>query len=139
MIGLRRWRPRHLLLSWAIYWGALILVTLGPAIKAATSLMRTPGSHGTAAMSVDNGTIAVSIAERGHASWSGSVGLLSLVLLLAGPPLLIWMLWLFSASRTNNAEPLLTNNTRAREIHAAEPRNGIVDTSTSKYPQREEL
>jgi hypothetical protein len=139
MKRLRRWRPRHLLLSWCVYWIGLGLFTLRPAIDAALKLSRQSGSHGTAVVSFDNSVLSASITEGGRALWSGSITLLSLALLLAGPPLLLWLVWLFSASRTNNADPLLTNHPRAREIHAAEPRNGIVDTSTSKYPQREEL
>lgn len=53
--------------------------------------------------------------------------------------LLLWQVWLFGTSRTNNADEIaLKKETRRSELNATEPRIGIVDTSTSKRRAREE-
>ncbi|HUQ98747.1 MAG TPA: hypothetical protein VM166_04775 [Gemmatimonadaceae bacterium] len=125
----RRWRPRHLLLAWGAYWVGLILVTLGPAITALMRMSEDPNSHGAASAAFGNGVISMTVTQAGVATYSGSVSLLTLVLLAGAPPLIIWVLWLLAAARTNNAgEP----GVRQNELHAADPRIGIVDASNSK-------
>lgn len=107
--SLRSFRPRHLLLSWCAYWLALVLVTVGPALLA------------------------------GKTTWAGSISILTLVLLVAGPPLVLWFFWLAASARTNNAEKNTTNGRNAqRQLHATDSPAGIVDTSTSKRRTREE-
>jgi len=56
------------------------------------------------------------------------------------PPAVLWLAWLASSSRTNNADGNALN-TRAEQtqLQAKEPRIGIVDTSTSKRRSREEI
>lgn len=137
----RRWRPGHLLLSWCLYWVALILVKLGPAIVLGWRLSR-PGHTGSVNASVTDGIVSANMVDAGRTVWAGSVPFGHLVLLVAGPPLVIWLVWLIGAARTNNAgENALKNQPRARELSATEPRTGIIETSstsTSKRRTREE-
>jgi hypothetical protein len=129
----RRWRPRHLLLAWLAYWVGLILVTLRPAIAAILRMSRDPNSHGSASAGFTNDILNVTVAQSGSPIYTGSVSLLTLVLLAAGPPLIIWLMWLVAASRTNNAGDVsVRSDTRRSEINAADPRIGIVDASNSK-------
>ena len=137
---LRRWRPWHLLLAWSVYWVALIVLKLGPAIAAGWRISR-PGRHGSVSMSVTNGILSANLIEDARTVWSGASSLSHVALLAALPPLLIWMVWAIGAARTNNAgDNVLKTQRRDRELSATEPRIGIIDTSssTSKRKTREE-
>ena len=139
MISLRRWRPRHLLFAWCAYWTGLVLVALWPAIAAAWRISR-PGAHGSASAGFGDGVLTATISDAGQTMWTGSISFLSLSLLLTIPPLLLWLAWLASSSRMNNAdENALNNRMGRRELQAKEPRIGMVDTSTSKRRSREEI
>jgi hypothetical protein len=96
-------------------------------------MSRDPNSHGSASAGFTNDILNVTVAQSGSPIYTGSVSLLSLVLLAAGPPLIIWLVWLVAASRTNNAgEATVRSATPRNEINAADPRIGIVDASNSK-------
>jgi hypothetical protein len=137
----RRWRPSHLLLAWCLYWVALIAVKLGPAIATAWRISR-PGHTGSVNASVTDGIVSMNMVEAGHTVWTGAVPFGHLVLLVAGAPLVIWLVWMIGVSRTNNAgESALKNQRSTRELSATEPRIGIIETSstsTSKRRTREE-
>jgi hypothetical protein len=90
---LRRWQAKHLLLAWGVYWVALVLVALHSAIGAAVRALNAPKGHGTIGASVDNGTFTLKIASD-TVHWSGSTSLTAMALWFAGPPLLLWLLWL---------------------------------------------
>jgi hypothetical protein len=136
----RWWRPRNLLVAWSAYWVGLILVKLSPAIAAGWRLSRQPQVHGDAGVSFGDGGIGAHIAQAGQTTWAGSVSFLSLVLLIAIPPLVLWFIWLIGASRTNNAEHTGVNAHKAqRNLYAADSRTEIIDSSTSKRRTREEI
>ncbi len=135
----RRWRPRHLLLAWCAYWVGLILVTLWPAIAAGWRMSQQTDGHGSVNASMTNGILTANIIDSGRTAWTGSISFLSLVLLVTVPPLLLWLVWLTGASRTNNAERVpLKNRATPAGLNAPEPRIGITDTTTSKRRAREE-
>jgi hypothetical protein len=139
MLSLRRWRPRHLLLAWCAYWTGLVLVALWPAITALWRMSR-PGRHGSVSAGFGDGVLTATISDAGQTMWSGSISFLMLSLLVAIPPLLLWLAWLARSSRMNNAdENALNARARQRELQAKETRIGIVDTSTSKRRSREEI
>src|SRR4051812_46431290 len=135
----RRWRPRHLWVAWLVYWAGLSLVKLGPAITALVRMSRDPNSHGTASAGFANDMLSLTVTHAGAPGYTGSISLFSLVLLVAGPPLVIWLVWLVMVSRTNNAgdTPVRRINSR-NELPAAEPRKGIVDASNPKRSALEE-
>lgn len=93
MIGLiRRWRPRHLLLSWISYWLLLAGVTLGqavPAILKATSA----GGKGSINGSFGDQGLSLTVLADGATQWSGSASFTTIALWLVGPPLLLWLVW----------------------------------------------
>jgi hypothetical protein len=116
-----------------------VLVTLSPAISTLWRISR-PGQHGSASAGFGDGRISATISDAGQTMWSGSISFLMLSLLVAIPPLLLWLAWLASSSRTNNAdENALSTRAEQRQLQAKEPRIGIVDTSTSKRRSREEI
>jgi hypothetical protein len=86
---LRRWRPRHLLASWIVYWVLLVAITLGKAILAAWRVTHLPDGHGNISAGFSDGVFNLVIAESGKTVWQGSASLLSIALLVAGPPLVL--------------------------------------------------
>ncbi|HEX6059965.1 MAG TPA: hypothetical protein VFZ11_13225 [Gemmatimonadaceae bacterium] len=77
---LRRWSHRELLGSWVAYWIGLIAVVAAPAFLEWWRLQRT-GAHGSVSVTVDAGAVEMAL-------W------------IAGPPLLVFVLWLLARPRT---------------------------------------
>ena len=90
---LSRWRAKHLLVSWIVYWVALVVVSLHSALAAATRALSAPNGHGSIGASVDGGNVILKITTDGR-TWTGSTSFTTMVLWFAGPPLLLWLLWL---------------------------------------------
>lgn len=95
LFSLSRWRPGHLLLSWVVYWIALLAAALGPAVPSILRATR-PGGHGEIAASFNDTVFSFVVKESGRTTWSGSVHMLTAALWIAVPPLIIWMLWLYT-------------------------------------------
>ncbi len=88
---LQRWHPRHLLASWAAYWVALLAIVLGPSIARWWELQRE--------------------ARHGRVTFRYEANGLETALWIAGPPLLLWVLWLAARPRrehvaTSRDEPV---------------------------------
>jgi hypothetical protein len=138
-LSLRSWRPRHLLAAWCAYWAGLAVVTLWPAIAAGWRISQQ--AHGKASVfaGFNNDIINATIVDSGKTTWAGSITFVHLALLIAGPPLLLWLIWLMRASRTNNAEePGALDHGRQRELYESDSQTQIFDSSTSKRGTREE-
>jgi hypothetical protein len=90
---LRRWQAKHLLLAWAVYWVALILVGLHSALGMALRALTAPSGHGTIGASVDNDNFVLKVTTDGG-TYVGSTSLTTAVLWFAGPPLLLFLGWL---------------------------------------------
>jgi hypothetical protein len=80
VISFRHWQPRHLFRSWIAYWLALLAVVAGRPLLEYWRISRSASKHGTVGF-----------------SYSG--GLLPLALWIAGPPLVLFLLWLATRSR----------------------------------------
>lgn len=94
-------------------------------------------THGSANGSVTDGIISANISESGQTMWSGSISFTHLVLLVAIPPLVLWIVWLLGTSRTNNAGEIeREKRMKQRGLNAPEPRIGIIDTSSSSTSKR---
>jgi hypothetical protein len=133
------WRPRNLLLAWCGYWAVLLVITLGRAIVTVKHLVGDPNSHGSAGISFGDGRFVAHITQGGQSVWTGSVSVLTLAMLVAVPPLLLWLMWLVGTSRTNNAEQRVVNDpARRQELYATDSRTEIIESSTSKRRAREE-
>ena len=84
--------------------------------------------------------LTATISDAGLTKWSRVDFVFDAFLLVAIPPLVLWLAWLASSSRTNNAdENALDTRAEQRQLQAKEPRIGIVDTSTLKRRSREEI
>jgi hypothetical protein len=133
----RRSRPGQLLLTWCAYWVGLTVVTLGPAILAGWRMSQHTNGHGSANANMGNGSLSANIVDDGRTVWSGSISVLTLALLIAVPPLILWLVWLAGSSRTKHADETATDSRKLqRELSAAEPRIGIIEASTSTSTRR---
>jgi hypothetical protein len=66
------------------------------------------------------------------------MSILNLTLLIAVPPLVLWLVWLLGPSRTNNADQSqLDARAKWGELHATSSRPERLDVSTSKRDARE--
>jgi hypothetical protein len=104
--------------------------------------MSRPDAHGSANVSFTNDILSATIADGAKTVWSGSISFLTLALLVAVPPLLIWLVWIVGSARTNHATGIARKTGQGRaELYAPEPGigiNGISTPSTSKRQAREE-
>ena len=98
-LSLRRWKPGQLLLGWATYWAGLVGVTLSPAIAATGRATHLPDGHGSVSASFNNTVLSYSVIEDGVKTWVGTTPLSTALLWVVGPPLLLWIVWLFVRER----------------------------------------
>ena len=107
MFRLERWRAGALLGTWAAYWAALVGVTIGPGLLAAWRLTHQPGSHGNMSASVDAGRLLLNVNDVGGAGnvWTFSTSITAALAWIAGPPLILWLIWLLSRPRRDVAPP----------------------------------
>ena len=99
MLSLRRWRPGHLLASWAAYWAGLAGVTLGPLALRAYRVTQLPDGHGTISATFDNGLMVFKVAEQGANTFVATMPFSVAIMWIVGPPLALWLLWLAVRSR----------------------------------------
>src|SRR5918993_4769260 len=90
---LRRWQAKHLLLSWVAYWIVLALMVLRPAIAMVLRALNAPKGLGSISAGVADGIATLTVFAKGQ-TWTGSTSLTSLALWIAGPPLVLWLVWL---------------------------------------------
>lgn len=93
MSFLRRWQARHLLVAWIVYWVLLVGVSMRSVIAAAMRALNAPHGLGSLSASVDGGNFVVKAAV-GSDTWSRSMSLTTMMLWFAGPPLLLFLVWL---------------------------------------------
>src|SRR5262245_1236811 len=91
-----RWRVSTLLFSWFVFWTALIIVKLGPAILAGWRAIR--GAGGITASAGDS-MLSLTITEHGATTWSGSESIILVIVWTFAPPLLLFLLWIVGAER----------------------------------------
>jgi hypothetical protein len=72
-----------------------VLVTIAPGLPVLWRVTR-PGAHGSASVSVDNGVLKLLISDAATAVWTRDIGLGTIALWVAVPPLVLWALWLWS-------------------------------------------
>ena len=80
MIPFRQWQARHLFRSWVVYWAALLAVIAWRPLLEYWRISRSATKHGT-----------VSVGYSG--------GMLPMALWIAGPPLVMFLIWLATRSR----------------------------------------
>ena len=91
--SLSRWRARHLLVAWTVYWVGLIVIGLHTAIGAANRALSAPKGLGSISASVADGNFVLKMTSEAEV-WVGTMSLTTMALWFAGPPLLLFLLWL---------------------------------------------
>ncbi len=99
---LARWKVRHLFGAWLGYWAVLAATTLAPAAVAIWKLSQL-GAKGTASINAGDGGLHAIISTPASTLWEVSVPLTTVVLAVAGPPLVLWLCWLLAASAPSDA------------------------------------
>jgi hypothetical protein len=100
----RSMSPKKLFASWVGYWVLLIAVGLGPAFAAIWQATRAGPDKGSFSLSMGSDGFALSVVKAGATIYSKSIHLLPLALLVAGPPLLLWVLWFANRSKRNTPD-----------------------------------
>lgn len=134
----RQFRVRNLLLAWSGYWLALIVVGLSPAILAISRAARAGPGHGNVNAGIsDAGGMYATVVQNGVTTFSGSVPRLTVMLLLAIPPLVMWAVFLIAASRTINAGESALGKKNVVQIDAGEASLFGSSSPTLKRETRE--
>jgi hypothetical protein len=133
MFRLSQWRPRELLIAWIAWWVAVPLATLGKAILIIQRIASDHGAQSSISLNGGDAGLSMSIVDAGKTIWTGSVGLLPAVLVMAVPPLLLWLAWLRArprGGRLSTEAPNLLNE--PLDIPRAESRDKTYDNSSRK-------
>ena len=104
--SIRRWGVGSLVGAWAGYWVALGAVTLAPFAKWMWDINRVPGVHGSAALSAGDAGVTLTAIKEGVTVYTGVAPLTDLALWIAGPPLVLWLVWLVLGPSRREAEAL---------------------------------
>jgi hypothetical protein len=104
-LSFRRWGARQLVLSWLAYWVALVLIGLGPALLAIWRVTGLPEGRGSVSANIGDGRAQLTVIREGTTIWSGSMGVTPLLLLVVGPPLALWIVWLLTRPKREPAAP----------------------------------
>lgn len=119
--SIREWRPAHLFGAWVSYWVILAGVTLARPLRLLSQL-RGGNAHGTASAHFDNALLTVHV-EVGRQVWEASAHLGTICGWLAGPPLVIWAVYMAtrpSQTALHSAPAPALGATSAREVGAGE-------------------
>jgi hypothetical protein len=99
-LSLRQWRPRHLLMSWVVYWVILIGIGLGRSLAAIARIIGKPDADGsTISAGVNDGVFTITVTDPSGAVVEQTLSVMSMVLWFAIPPLLIWAVWMALSRR----------------------------------------
>lgn len=107
-----RWSARGLLAAWSIYWVALLAIGGRSLMRIISFASSAPKGRGTVTAGLNDGLVQVVARLDGHQVLGGSMSVMSLALLIAGPPLALWALWLIQRPRrealpSGERQPLL--------------------------------
>jgi hypothetical protein len=113
----------------------LIVVGLGPAILAIWRMSQLPHGQGSANAGVNDGVVTANVLQNGVTTWTGSISMTSLALLIALPPLAMWAVWLLASARTINAGDSSPGaESEVAQLNGGE--TGLFDTSVSTSKRR---
>lgn len=99
--SMSRWK---LFGSWLAYWALLIVVGLGPAIPPIWRATHAGPDQGSIQLSFGNGGFLLKVFDAGATIYSGSIHFLPFALLVAGPPLALWLTWRRSRSHRSSSD-----------------------------------
>ena len=80
MISIRRWQARHLFMAWGLYWVGLLAVVAARPLMEYWRITRSAGGHGSLKYTFEGDILVPSL-------W------------IAGPPLVLFLVWLATRDR----------------------------------------
>jgi hypothetical protein len=97
---LRRWKPTTLFASWVVYWTVLAVVTLTPAAIAIWRATQAPGNKSDVSLNFGSDAgFSLLVHANGQLTYGATASWMTIVLLVGGPPLLLWLAWLSQRPR----------------------------------------
>jgi hypothetical protein len=129
--SIRRLGVGHLLGAWGAYWVGLAGITLWPFVRFVLDISRHPNVHANASLSVGDAGVTLLLMRENATVWSGVAPLLSFALWVAGPPLVLWLVWLALRPSRSEAPSLHTMAQRDALPDAARNGWGMPITPTS--------
>jgi hypothetical protein len=128
--SLSRWKPRHLAAAWAAWWLGLGVVTLTKPLLEIWRLTHLPpdqAARGEISFGFSNTLMTLSMGEGGVTTYNGSVHLLTVVALIAVPPLVLFITWLSQRPRPGKAAaPAALGPPAAQPIGSSEVRKDMA-------------
>lgn len=118
-------RVRHLVVAWCAYWTALALATVGPGVAAAAILDRFKDNLTDLTVNLGTGGIIVTLTRASAPIWDLTATIPELALWLAGPPLVLWGLWLARGVRARVAAGTTAVALEAGEMPTVAARDGV--------------
>jgi hypothetical protein len=125
---LANWKPRHLIGISLGYWAVLGVAKLRDAAGALWRISNLPDGQASVAASYADGLVTATASEAGRAIWTGAVTQGDLLLWVAGPPLLLVIVWFWTRGRELRRR---TASTRKGEEAPREVGAGPYDSLTS--------
>ena len=111
--------------AWAGYWVALAGVTLAPFWKWVWEISRIPGEHGSASLQAGDAGVTITAIKDGVTVYTGIAPITDLALWIAGPPLVLWLVWLLLRPSRHDMEAL----------HAPSPYEALPDAARGGWRQ----
>jgi hypothetical protein len=114
-----------LLAAWAAYWAALLVVALWkPAVLFFRLKQQMPGRGRVDLRFASEQGISLRLTGGASPVWAGTISFTELAVWLVGPPLALWLVWLWWTGHRPGRRP--TRTTRA-SVAPAQPRPGLGD------------
>lgn len=85
--GFRHWTARDLLAAWSLYWIGLAVVGARPLVRLYVFASGVPKDHSSVTFGIGDGMVNYVALLDGQRVLGGSISLVALALLIAGPPL----------------------------------------------------
>jgi hypothetical protein len=95
---LAKWRPAHLLASWCTWWILMLVGIVAPGLPALWRVTR-PGMHGSFNANFGDQGLSINVLQNTTTAWSVALSPTTLLLLVAVPPLVLFVLWLRAQRR----------------------------------------
>ena len=116
MTRFTRWRFRELVFGWIAYWVAAAVVFLGPPALAIFEATRAKGPSRVEAGAGDAG-LNLHVFDEGVQTYAGSASFAAIALIVAGPPLLMWGVWMYNNTGPRKPKPAAPDAIGAGEVN----------------------
>jgi hypothetical protein len=91
---MKRWSATGLFAAWGVWWAVLLLASAREIVRMLVVISRAPKGHSSARLNFDDGRAHLETLLDGRVVSGHSGSLLALALWIAGPPLILWLVWL---------------------------------------------